>query len=211
MEEVLYNVELSGQNTWTVVGKASLPSNAVLRFEEDFKDNRNNWGSDTEGEDVFYMRPADGEYCILIKSANQGGVEWYEPFRTDEFVAEVSCYVEGAEDTSCGLGFGPDVDNIYWFEVSSFDQTFALFLRENGEWQDNLVDWTQSSHIDPNGANYLSMERVGGVVSLYINGVLADQADGVRFPTGRVGIGGATYDEGYATVCLDDLRVWRLE
>jgi hypothetical protein len=209
--EAIYNVTLEGMDSWTVVGKTYLPSNAVLRFEDDFTDNRNNWGSDTEGEDAYYMRPADGEYCILIKASDHAGVEWYEPFTTDEFVAEVSCSITGADDATCGLGFGPDVDNIYWFEVSPNEQGFALFLRENGEWQDNLVDWTVSRSIDPIRANYLRLERVSGVVSLYINSVLVSQADGSRFPTGRVGIGGSTYDTPNATVCLDNLRVWRLE
>ncbi len=209
--EVIYNVELSGAKEWTVVGKTPLPDNAVLRFEDDFKDNRNNWGSSTEGEDVFYMPPTEGEYCILIKTQNYTAMEWYEPFTTDEFVAEVSCYVSDAEDASCGLGFGPSIDNIYWFEVSPYDQTFALFLREDAAWQDNLVDWTVSRNINPDGTNYLSLERVGGVVSMYINGVLVSEADGSRFPTGRIGLGGSTYNEGYATICLDNLRVWRLE
>jgi hypothetical protein len=209
--EVVYNVSLSGYSSWTVVGKTPLPDNAVLRFEDGFSDNRNNWGLDTEDEDVFYMRPADGEYCILIKSNNFTAWEWYEPFRTDEFVAEVACYLEGADDASCGLGFGPDGDNLYWFEVSPSDQGFALFLLEGGDWQEKLVDWTVSRNISPDQTNYLSMERVGGVVSLYVNGVLIGQIDSDRFPTGRVGIGGSTYDQGHATVCLDNLSVWRLE
>jgi hypothetical protein len=161
--EVLYRVDLRDSNTWTVVGKSLLPDNAVLRFEDDFHDNRNNWGLDTEDEDVFYKRPADGEYCILIKSNSFTAWEWYEPFRPDQFVAEISCRVEGAEDSSCGLGFGPDGDNLYWFEVSPFDQTFGLFLLENGSWQDKLVDWTVSKNIDPAGSNYLSMERVESI------------------------------------------------
>jgi hypothetical protein len=209
--EILYNVSLYGQKTWTAVGKTPLPDDAVLRFEDDFQDNRNNWGLDTEDENVFYMRPADGEYCILIKSDNFTAWEWYEPFRTDEFVAEVACHLEGAEDASCGLGFGPDGDNLYWFEVSPFDQTFALFLLEDGTWQDTLVDWTVSRNIDPGGTNSLSMERVSGVVYLYVNGVFVGQVDSDRFPTGRVGLGGSTYEQGDGTVCLDNLRVWRLE
>jgi hypothetical protein len=209
--EILYNVSLYGQNVWTAVGKTRLPDNAVLRFEDDFQDNRNNWGLDTEGEKVFYMRPADGEYCILIKSNSFTAWEWYEPFRTDEFIAEVACRLEGAEDASCGLGFGPDEDNLYWFEVSPFDQAFALFLLEDGTWQDNLVDWTVSMNINPRGTNSLGMERVGGTVSLYVNGVFVGQVDSDRFPTGRVGLGGSTYEQGDGTACLDNLRVWRLE
>ena len=209
--ETVYNVPLSGEKTWTVMGTTPLADNAVLRFEEDFQDNRNNWGLDVESDDVFYMRPADGEYCILAKSENFTAWEWYEPFRTDEFIAEVSCYVEGAADAACGLGFGPDGDNLYWFEVTSYDQMFALFLLENGEWQEKLVEWTVSRNINPNAANNLSLERVRGVVSLFVNGVLVGQVDSDRFPTGRVGIGGSTYEEGYGTACMDNLRVWRLE
>lgn len=209
--EVVYNVELAGAQRWTVMGVTPLPDNAVLRFEDDFSDNRNNWGGNEETDEVFYMNPADGQYCILIKSSNSTAWEWYEPFRTDQFVAEVACTISGAEDASCGLGFGPDGDNIYWFEVSPTDQTIALFLLENGEWQDNLIDWSTSKNIKPGGKNYLSMQRVGGVLSLFVNGVLAGEVESDRFPTGRVGIGGSTYGEGNATICLDDLRVWRLE
>jgi hypothetical protein len=209
--EVLYNVPLSGQDTWTVVGKTPLPSNAALRFNEPFDDNRNNWGLDSQDENVFYQRPANGEYCILIKSSQFTAWEWYEPFRTDEFVAEVACTLSGAADASCGLGFGPDGDNIYWYEVSPSDQTLGLFLLENDQWQDMLVPWTTSRNINPSGQNYMSMERVGGVVSLYVNGVLVQEIASDRFPQGRLGIGGSTYDEGNATVCLDNLRVWRLE
>ncbi len=209
--EIVYNVELAGQQRWTVMGQTPLPANAVLRFEDDFSDNRNNWGGNVETDEVFYMNPADGQYCILIKSDNYTAWEWYEPFRTDQFVAEVACTISGAADASCGLGFGPDGDNIYWFEVSPSDQTLALFVLEHGEWQDNLLDWTTSKNIVPNGKNYLSMQRVGGVVSLFVNGVLAGEVESDLFPTGRVGLGGSTYSEGNATICLDDLRVWRLE
>jgi hypothetical protein len=209
--EVLYNVDLAGLSTWTVVGKTSLPDNAVLRFEEHFDDNRNDWGNDFEDEDTFFMRPAGGQYCILIKSSQYTAWEWYEPFRPDEFVAEVACTVDGAADASCGLGFGPDGDNLYWFEVSPYDQAFALFLLENDEWQESLIEWTVSRNIDPDGVNFLSLERVGGVVSVFVNGVLVGQVDSDLFPTGRIGLGGSTYDQGNVTVCLDDLRVWRLE
>ena len=209
--EMAYAVDMSGSQSWTVQGRMNLPSNAVLRFEDDFTDNRNDWGFDTEDENVFFMRPSGGEYCILIKSSEWTAWESYEPFRPDEFVAEVSCRVEGFNDASCGLGFGPDGDNLYWFEVSPFDQTFAVFLLEDDTWQDNLIEWTDSKAIDPDGANYLSMERIGGALSLYVNGVLVGEVDGSRFPTGRVGIGGSTYEDPDVTVCLDNLRVWRME
>jgi hypothetical protein len=209
--EAVYNVDIGSAREWTVYGVSPLPNNAVLRFEERFEDNRNNWGLDTEDENVYYRRPADGEYCILIKSDNFTAWEWYEPFRTDEFIAEVSCAISGAEDASCGLGFGPDGDNIYWYEISPYDQTFALFVLEDGSWQDSLVSWTTSRNINPSGVNYLSMQRVNSMVSLFVNGILVEEINSDLFPTGRVGLGGSTYSEGNATVCLDNLRVWRLE
>jgi hypothetical protein len=209
--ESVFNVELSGMSTWSVTGKTDLPASAELRFDDDFSDNRNDWGFDTEDENAFFMRPSGGEYCILIKSDQWTAWEWYEPFRPEEFVAEVACRLEGLTDASCGLGFGPDEDNLYWLEISPFDQTYALFLLEDGTWQDRLIDWTESKNIDPDGANFLSMERVGGVLSVFANGVLIGEVDGSRFPSGRIGIGGSTYEDGNVTVCLDNLRVWRME
>ena len=208
--ETMYNVPVYGERYWTVTGIAPLADNAVLRFEEYFTDNRNNWGL-VETEGASYMAPADGEYCILIKIDGNTAWEWYEPFRTDEFIAEVSCYIDGPQDASCGLGFGPDGDNLYWFEASAYDQTFALFLLENDEWQDPLIEWTGDKHINPNGSNNLSLERVDDIVSVFVNGVLVGDVWSDRFPEGRLGIGGATYDDPNATICLDSLRVWRLE
>jgi hypothetical protein len=208
--EVAYNVALYGEAEWTVTGVATMPDNAVLRFSEDFSDNRNNWGV-VETEDTNYMAPADGEYCIRIKAADTTAWEWYEPFRTDEFIAQLQCYVDGDEDASCGLGYGPDGDNLYWFEVSAADQHYALFLLENDEWQDTPIDWTASTAINPAGPNWLSLQRVGGAVSLFINGVLVGEVRSDRFPEGRVGLGGATYDDANATICMDNLTVYRFE
>lgn len=209
--ETIYNYYIDGEYYWNVTGKADLPNNAVLRFEDDFSDNHNNWAQTPESDDVHYQTPENGEYCILIKSTNLTAWEWYEPFRTDEFVAEVACVPDSETDASCGLGFGPDGDNLYWFEVSPSDQTFALFVLKDDAWQDPLIDWTDSKNIIPSGWNYLSLERVNDVVSVFVNGVQVGQVDSTLFPTGRIGIGGSTYNDGNVTVCLDDLRVWRIE
>jgi hypothetical protein len=209
--ETIYNYEIAGPYFLDIIGKTPLPSNAVLRFEDDFSDNRNSWGQ-SESDTVRYNAPANGEFCIDIKTNNLTAWEWYEPFRPDEFVAEVACNIaDYGLDTTCGLGFGPDGDNLYWFEVSPEYQTFALFLLLNDEWQDSLIPWTDSYNIYPNGWNYLSLQRVDGVVSVFINGVLVGEVTSDYFPTGRIGLGGSTYDDGNVTVCLDDLTVWRLE
>ncbi|MGC9469194.1 MAG: hypothetical protein ACP5HS_11430 [Anaerolineae bacterium] len=208
--EAIYNVSLNGNYYWYVVGKSGLPENAVLRFEDDFSDNRNNWGlSDPEGAD--FSPPTNGEFCVEIIADEMTAWEWYEPFRTDQFIAEVACVVDSGTDGTCGLGFGPDGDNLYWFEISPYDQTFALFLLLNDEWQPSLIEWTPSSNINPGGWNFLSLERVGGVVSVFINGVLQGAVESDHFPTGRIGLGGATYSDGNVNVCIDNLRVWRLE
>jgi hypothetical protein len=208
--ETLYNLELEGDSAVTIFGKAALPDNAVLRFEEDFSDNRNDWGG-TENDDATYHVPTDGEYCIDIKVENMTAWEWYEPFRPDQFVAEVACLAPTGTDTTCGLGFGPDGDNLYWFEVSPEDQTFAVWLLKDDEWQDALVDWTVSKNITPSGWNYLSLQRVNGVMSIFINGIWQTDVPGDDFPTGRIGLGGSTYEDGDTKICLDNLSVWRLE
>ena len=209
--ESIYNMVIDGEYFWNISGRTDLPDNAVLRFEDDFSDNRNKWAQTAESADVYYMPPEDGEFCILIKATDLTAWEWYVPFRPDEFVAEVACIPDDATDATCGLGFGPDGDNLYWYEVSPSDQKFALFLLKDDAWQEPLIEWTESKNILPSGWNYLSMERLDGYVSVLVNGVLIGQVESNYFPTGRIGIGGATYDEGNVTVCLDDLRVWRVE
>lgn len=109
------------------------------------------------------------------------------------------------------MGFGPDGDNLYWFEVSPEYQTYTLNLLLNDEWQDNLIPWTDSYNIYPGGWNYLSLQRLDGYVTVFINGVQVGGVDSDYFPTGRIGVGGSTYDESNITICLDDLRVWRME
>jgi hypothetical protein len=208
--EAVYNVHLDGDHFWNVVGMANLPANAVLRFEEDFANNRNNWGLSSPSGAIF-RPPANGEFCIEITENNMTAWEWYEPFRPDQFVAEVSCTLDSYSDASCGLGFGPDATNLYWFEVSPNDQTFALFLLLNGEWQPALIEWTTSKNISPQGWNYISLERVNRVVSVFINGVLQGEVSSDHFVTGRIGLGGSTYDQAYITICMDNLRVWRME
>ena len=74
-----------------------------------------------------------------------------------------------------------------------------------------LIEWTESKNINPNAPNFLSLERVDEIVSVFINGVLVGEVRSDRFPEGRVGLGGSTYDDPNATVCLDNLRVFRLE
>ncbi|MGC9348200.1 MAG: hypothetical protein ACP5JG_08700 [Anaerolineae bacterium] len=208
--EALYNLDLAGTFALTIFGKSALPGNAVLRFEDDFTDNRNDWGG-SDNEEAAYYVPTNGEYCIEIKVEQMTAWEWYETFRPDQFVAEVACQVPDDTDTTCGLGFGPDGDNLYWFEVSPEDQTFALWLLKDDEWQDALVDWTLSNNIAPEGWNYLSLQRVNGVLSIFINGIWQTDAPGDEFPTGRIGLGGSTYEESNSTICMDNLSVWRLE
>jgi hypothetical protein len=208
--ETLYGATLDDSHTWTVIGTASVPDNAVLRFEDDFSDNRNSWG-DSATDDVTYNPPTDGEYCMEIRTDQMTAWEWYEPFRPDDFLAEVKCTVDVGTDAVCGLGFGPDGDNLFWYEIDAESQSYAVFLLQNDEWQPAMVEWTGDLHIDPTGQNYLGLGRIEGTLYVYVNGTLIDSVDTDLFPTGRIGIGGASYDDPDITVCLDNLRVWRME
>ncbi len=206
----LYSVELTDESTWAVQGMAGLPDNAQVRFSDDFSDNRNKWGAAGELDYAHYIPPTDGEFCILVKDEQRLVWEWYEPFRTDEFFAEVKCTLDNVNG-DCGLGFGPDGDNLYWFNVHPMNQMFSLQLLQDNAWQDDLIERTSSHYISPDGVNYLALGRVDNVVSVYVNGTLIGRVENDLFPTGRVGIGGATYDEANVMVCLDDLMVWQLQ
>lgn len=207
--ETLYNVPLAeGEQTWTVIGSTSVPADVELHFEDDFSDNRNEWGG-VDQESVNYLTPADGEYCILLRDEQNTAWEWYEPLDFTNFLAEVKCTVDPSTDASCGLGYGPDGDNLLWYEIDAGTQSYALFLLENDEWQEAPIEWSGAYHIDPNGMNYMGMERWNDVVSLYVNGTLIDQVTLSTFAEGRVAIGGAAYEDPNVTVCLDNLRVWK--
>ncbi len=208
--ETLYAVPLGEVDRWTIWGTVSLPDNAVLRFEEYFEDNRNNWGGDST-ENVDYLTPSGGEYCMRIKTDQMTAWEWYEPFRPDEFFAEVKCTVDPNTDASCGIGFGPDGDNLFWYEIDPETQSYAVFLLQDDQWQTPLASWDLSYHVNPSGRNYLGLGRTEGTLYVYVNGVLIDSFSTALFPTGRIGIGGATYSDPNVTVCLDELRVWRIE
>ncbi|MBN2004764.1 MAG: serine protease [Anaerolineae bacterium] len=208
--ETLYNMEISGEMTWNLIPAVTLPDNAEVRFEDDFSDNHNNWGlSDTD--EVDYQDPTDGEFCILIKTDHMTAWEWYEPFRTDEFFGEVYCSVDPDMDASCGIGFGPDGDNLIWFELYPSTQSYRLSLLEDDDWQDPLLDWAESRWISPYGGNYLALGRVDNVISVYVNGHMLDSVSANIFPTGRFGIGGVAYDDSYVDICLDNLTVWHLK
>jgi hypothetical protein len=99
---------------------------------------------------------------------------------------------------------------VYWFSVIPETQEFYVGLLVDDVWQENLIDWTETKSIDPTGGNFLALGRVGGVVTVYINGTLVGQVANDMFPTGRVGIGGETLDEPNVNVCLDELKVWQV-
>ncbi len=216
--EALYNVPLNaGEQSWTIIGSAGIPEDVELHFEDDFNDNRNSWGG-SDQESVHYMTPTGGEYCILFRDEQNTAWEWYEPLDFTNFLAEVKCTVDPSTDASCGLGYGPDADNLLWYEIDAGTQSYALFLLEDDEWQEAPIEWSGAYHIDPTGVNYLALERWDDVISLYVNGTLIDQLTFSSFvdqPTlstfaeGRIAIGGAAYDDPNVTVCLDDLHIWR--
>ena len=207
--ETIFSVEVQGVWSWDVVGNTVLPSNAVIRFEDAFVDNRNEWGG-TEDEDALYRTPADGEYCMMIYASDWTGWWWQDVPGTGDFVAEVGCRLDSGEG-GCGLGVGQDNDNMYWLEVSPYDQYYSLWMPVDDVWGDPLIEWSYSNHIDPSGTNHIQLSRIDGIVSVYVNSVLEGQVASDRLSTGSVMIGGAAYDTGNVEVCLDDLRVWRLE
>jgi serine/threonine protein kinase len=212
--EALYNVSLAlGERfAWRVDGPRALPANAVLRYEDDFNDNANSWGDSGDSDTVTYTTPQNGKFCLTIKRENYMAWEWYEPFRTSEFVAEVTCVVEETETTSCGMVYGPDGDNFYWYKVAAGEQQYVLQLQEDDVWQDKLVDWTTSAYINPGGTNRLRMALSDDMLALYINGMLLDEVPAGHFTEqGRIGIGGSAHSTPDVTICFNELRVWRLE
>ena len=152
---------------------------------------------------------------MLLRSTNLTAWEWYEPLRMNQFVTEVFCETSGATAPTVGwasvrartISIGQRCPRPNGCSPSFYSRTGPGRIGRSAGRRHSA-----SIHsIDPDGSSALSMQRIGGVLSLYVNRVLVGEVESGRFPTGQVGIDGSTYDHGSVDICLDDLRVWELE
>ena len=66
-------------------------------------------------------------------------------------------------------------------------QSFAVSVQKEGQWS-NLVDWTRTAAIKPNGVNQLEVIARGTHFTFTISGRVVSEVDADYFSEGLVGL-----------------------
>ena len=179
-----------------------------LLYSDDFSDPESGWGEiSVEAGDSAY---GTGIFRIEVDSAQW--VVWSTAGQDfDDIVVEADAWqASGPGDASYGLLVRyEDADHFYRFDIGG-DQQYSVSRSTPEGWVD-IVDWTESQAILPNrGVNHIEVRCHGPEMSLYVNDEHLVTVEADSFSRGDIGLFGATFDEGGAVLCFDNVKVWRL-
>jgi len=181
---------------------------AGLLFSDDFSDLESGWGeisvdagNSAYGTGIFCVRVDNAEWVVW----STAGLEFHD------FVVEADAWQSsGPGNASYGILVRyEDSDHFYRFDIGG-DQQYSVSKSTPEEWED-IVDWTESLAILPNrGVNHIRVRCQGKEMSLYVNEEHLVTVEDDSFGMGDIGLFGATFDEGGAVLCFDNVKVWRL-
>jgi hypothetical protein len=167
-----------------------------------FTSNDNNWlvGSQTsEYFDPLKRVIVDGRYRweAQVSRASSISKVWLGEYKVSDFHVIVnSKHIIGSRAGSAwGVIFRvQDNQNYYWFRMTD-NKFFAVSVAEAGQWQD-VVAWTRTETIKPNGVNQLEVIGRETHFIFLINGELVSEVDDSRFSQGLVGLAIEGYTQG---------------
>ena len=169
---------------------------------DNFSSNDNNWlvGSKTSE----YFSPlnqaiADGRYRWEgeVSRASSISTSWLGAYRVSDFHLIANCkHILGSRaGSSWGLIFRiRDNRNYYYFHMTD-SQFFAVSVTTDGHWQ-NIVDWTRTDAIKPNGVNQLEVIGRESNFIFLINGQIVSEIDDDHYSEGVVGVAIEGYNSG---------------
>jgi hypothetical protein len=186
-------------------------------FEDDFSNNEAGWflGKDTDEYSEFRAFFTDGRYRTEMTAlSDDGAFTWLEPIETefDDFIYSVEAInIEASGDFSYGVIFRSDLEgNFYIFEID--DQGFVVILAQAEEEWETLIEYTESSAIDPEGWNELMVEAIGSSYIFYINGEEVGTLEDDRLEEGTIGLALDIINQGDKLVAeFDNVLVTELE
>ncbi len=196
-------VTMDSDKSITALFEAHLEDGMI--FQDNFDDNRNNWGG-TVKDGLLYIGETSKEgYTIITEK-----YKW-PPAAPDypDFGYEVEIIpIEADVIWGKGLVFLYREELRYVFLISG-NGNYKLI--ERGEEDRTIIDWTVSSHIKQgNVSNILKVICQNSIIELYANGHLLESVSG-EFPDdiGGNGIGlMVTASGGNAIIAFDNLRMW---
>ncbi len=169
---------------------------------DNFTSNVNNWLVGTFPSHYFAALDqtiAGGRYRweAKVSLVNTITTAWLADYRVADFqLTANSKHVAGsAAGSSCGVIFRiQDIHNFYWFRVTD-SQQFAVSLHKAGQWR-QLVDWTRTTAIKPNGVNQVEVIARASHFTFLINGQTVGEVEDEQFPQGLVGLAIEAYKAG---------------
>jgi len=161
---------------------------------DSFTTNDNNWLIGAQPNDYFKplnRKIADGRYRWEAETSKPNSISpvWLTSYQVSDF----HLIVNGKQLMGNGTGSGwgvifriQDNQNQYSFRMTD-SQHFAISIQKNGDWS-NLVDWTKTDAIKPNGVNQLEAFARGSNFTFTINGKIVSEVNDDTFSQGLVGL-----------------------
>lgn len=176
-------------------------ADSEVLFEDDFDNNRNGWfvGQETDEYGEYDAEIGDGVYSVYIKAtAEDGNTSWFQPedLELDDFtyVVEVN-QVEASADFRYGLTFRSTAEGDYYlFEVDNYGFEVWLY-RAAAEEFEVLLDYTESSAIDPGGYNLLAVEADGPTMTFFINSEEVGVVEDDTLTSGSIGLAFVVFEQ----------------
>jgi predicted RNA-binding Zn-ribbon protein involved in translation (DUF1610 family) len=176
----------------------------TLLFDS-FTSNDNNWlvGNQT-GEYFATLNQviAEGRYRWEAEVGRPSSISpaWLMGYEVSDFHLVVNCkHISGSKAGSAwGVIFRvQDNQNYYWFRMTD-SQSFAVSVQKEGQWL-NVVDWTRTNTIKPNGVNQGEVIARETHFIFLINGQMVKEVDDGHLSQGLVGLAIEGYTPGEKT------------
>jgi hypothetical protein len=161
---------------------------------DSFTSNDNNWLVGTQPSEYFDPLNrviVDGRYHWEAELSRPSSISpaWLMGYPVSDFHLIVNCkHIRGSK-TGSGRGVIfriQDNQSHYSFRMTD-SQSFAVSVQKEGQWS-NLVDWTRTEAIKPNGVNQLEVLARGTYFTFTINGQVVGEIDDDHFSQGLVGL-----------------------
>jgi predicted RNA-binding Zn-ribbon protein involved in translation (DUF1610 family) len=161
---------------------------------DSFTTNDNNWPIGSQAGEYFDpldRKIVDGRYRWELETDKPNSISpaWLMGYQVSDF----HLIVNGKQITGNGAGSGwglifriQDNQNYYSFRVTD-SQRFAVSVQKDGHWV-NLVNWTKTDAIKPNGVNQLEVISRETHFIFLINGQIVSEVDDAQFSRGLVGL-----------------------
>lgn len=161
---------------------------------DSFTTNDNNWVVGSQAGEYFdplNRKIVDGRYRWELETDKPNSISpaWLMGYPISDF----HLIVNGKQVAGNGAGSGwglifriHDNQNQYSFRMTD-SQSFAVSVQKDGQWS-NLVEWTKTDAIKPNGVNQLEVLAQGSHFTFTINGQVVSEVDDDHFSQGLVGL-----------------------